>query len=136
MFVVSAALILVGALGLVAGAGRLALSDSGRPEAHGEQAVIQKTVTAFAGAVDRSDNATVLSMLCAQEAEGVADDIDAPDDHGDPKAALTPITVQNIRITGTTAQASITRPRQQPATVFLLKENGTWKLCDPLRYEH
>ncbi|MFF5259473.1 hypothetical protein ACFY4C_11060 [Actinomadura viridis] len=89
---------------------------------------------AFAHAVDRNDNATLLAMLCPQEAEGVVDDIDSPDDRGDPQAKAIPIKVENVQITGDVAEVRITRPQQGPATLFLRKQNGGWKLCDPERY--
>ncbi|GAA1593984.1 hypothetical protein GCM10009678_90200 [Actinomadura kijaniata] len=100
----------------------------------GEQGKVRKVVTDFAAAVDRNDNAAVLSMLCPQEAEGVADDLDSPGDRGDPRAELVPITVEDVRITGDVAEARVTRPRQRPATLFLRREGGVWKLCDPERY--
>lgn len=100
----------------------------------GEKDEIRKTVKEFAHAVDRNDNVTLLSMLCPQEAAGVADDIDSPDGRGDPKAKLIPITVEDIKINGNIAEVHVTRPRQKPATLFLRKEKGVWKLCDTERY--
>ncbi|MGW0444749.1 Rv0361 family membrane protein [Streptosporangium sandarakinum] len=115
-------------------AGYLARSGSDAGGGGGEQDEIRKTVVDFSIAVDRNDNATVLSMLCLQEAEGVVYDIDSPDDHGDPQAELIPITVKDVRVTGDIAEVQVSRPQQQPATLFLRKENGSWKLCDPERY--
>ncbi|MGK5554581.1 Rv0361 family membrane protein [Actinomadura kijaniata] len=117
----------------VAATGRLASSGPG-PGGGGEQGEVRKVVTDFAAAVDRNDNATVLSMLCPREAAGVADDLDSPGDRGDPRAELVPITVEHVRITGDVAEARVTRPRQPPATLFLRREGGAWKLCDPERY--
>lgn len=100
----------------------------------GEKDEIRKTVKEFASAVDRNDNVTLLSLLCPQEAAGVADDIDSPDGRGDPNAKLIPITVEDIKINGIVAEVRVTRPRQKPATLFLRKEKGVWKLCDTERY--
>ncbi|MFG1858405.1 hypothetical protein ACGFJT_41700 [Actinomadura geliboluensis] len=100
----------------------------------GEKDEIRTTVKAFASAIDRNDNVTLLSMLCPQEAAGVADDIDSPDGRGNSTAKTTPITVEDIEINGNVAEVRVTRPRQKPATVFLRKEKGIWKLCDTERY--
>lgn len=100
----------------------------------GEQEDIRRTVVDFAHAVDRDDTATVLTMLCAQEAEGVVDDVASPGDRGDPRAEVVPITVSGIRVTGDVAEVRVTRPQQSPVTLFLRKEDGSWKLCDPERY--
>lgn len=102
----------------------------------GEQKQVRTTVVNFSHAIDRNDNATMLSLLCKEEAAAVADDIDSPNDHGQPQAKLIPITVKDVHITKDVAKVRITRPRQQPATLFLRKEGGAWKLCDPERYRH
>lgn len=102
----------------------------------GEEQKVRTAVVNFSHAIDRNDNATMLSLLCRQEAVAVADDIDSPDDHGQPQAKLIPITVQDVHITRDVATVRISRPRQRPATLFLRKEDGAWKLCDPERYRH
>ncbi|MFC0041836.1 hypothetical protein [Actinomadura rayongensis] len=124
-------LALVALVGVVV-AGYLVVA--GLNSAGGEKDEIRKTVKEFAGAVDRNDNVTLLSMLCPQEAAGVADDIDAPDGRGDPNAKPIPIKVDDVKINGNVAEVRVTRPRQKPATLFLRKEKGVWKLCDTERY--
>ncbi|MCO6004905.1 YbjP/YqhG family protein [Actinoallomurus purpureus] len=102
---------------------------------HQDEAQIRKTVEKFAHTADREDRSTMISMLCEEEAEAVIADGEPSSDNRvlDPDHER-PIKVSNIRVTGDVAQARVTRPAQHPATLYLRKEAGTWKLCDPERY--
>ncbi|GAB3276322.1 hypothetical protein GCM10027589_01870 [Actinocorallia lasiicapitis] len=129
LLLVAAALFLAGRPGAEPGGGGGNGGDGG-----GDQGDIRRAVTAFSAAVDRNDNVTLLSLLCPAEAVNVEDDIDSPDSTGDPQAPIHPLTIGEIKITGEVAEVTVSRPEQAPATVFLLRQNGAWKLCDPERY--
>ncbi|MEV0968430.1 Rv0361 family membrane protein [Microtetraspora glauca] len=98
------------------------------------EAQIRTTIEKFAHAVDREDTVTMVAMLCEEEAQSVIDEVPSPDDPGLDPSHERPIDVSDIRVTGDVAKARVTRPAQQPATLYLRKEAGTWKLCDPERH--
>lgn len=98
------------------------------------EAQIRATVEKFARAVDREDTATMIAMLCEEEAQSVIDEIPSPDDSGLGPGYERPIDVADIRVTGDVATVRVTRPAQQPVTLYVRMEAGTWKLCDPERY--
>ncbi|MGH3392533.1 MAG: hypothetical protein ACRDOO_26995 [Actinomadura sp.] len=100
---------------------------------HRDEARIRDAVKEFAHAVDREDAATALRLLCAEEAASAVESGISENDHGLGSRDERPVETSNIRITGDLAQARMTRPSQQPATLYLRKESGTWKLCDPER---
>jgi hypothetical protein len=99
-----------------------------------DEAQIRTTVEKFAHAVDREDTATMIAMLCEEEAQSLIDEVPSPDAHGLGPSYERPINISDIRVTGDVAKARVTRPAQQPATLYLRKEANTWKLCDPERY--
>jgi ketosteroid isomerase-like protein len=102
---------------------------------HRDEDQIRTTVEKFAHAADREDTAAMISMLCEEEAQSLtADGEPSSDGRVLSPNYERPIKVSNIRVTGDVAQARVTRPAQRPATLYLRKETGTWKLCDPERY--
>ncbi|MDA0637444.1 hypothetical protein OUY22_28905 [Nonomuraea sp. MCN248] len=96
-----------------------------------EEARIRTTVETFAHAVDREDTAAMIGLLCEEEAEGVTRRSPRP---GLGPAHERPVEVTDVHVTGDVATARVTRPAQQPATLYLRREAGVWKLCDPERY--
>jgi hypothetical protein len=110
-------------------------SNSGASK-HPYVTVVMRTrmlVEHFAVAVARDDQPAVLKLLCASEAEALMedDDFDPSQAPPDGSAAVRPVTVADIRITGDTASARVTRPGQQDVTLHFRKESGTWKVCAP-----
>jgi hypothetical protein len=98
-----------------------------------DEAQIKSTINQFAEAVDHNDTSKALSYVCTAEAAQMTErDGDAAND-SDTVAPTTrlPVNLTDIHITGDTATAQLSRPPQQPRTVHLKKEAGTWKLCDP-----
>jgi hypothetical protein len=98
-----------------------------------DEAQIKSTINQFAEAVDHNDTSKALSYVCTEEATQMREgDGDAAND-SDTVAPTTrlPVNVTDIHITGDAATAQLSRPPQQPRTVHLKKEAGTWKLCDP-----
>ncbi|MGW1372995.1 Rv0361 family membrane protein [Streptomyces sp. NPDC002446] len=102
-----------------------------------EQSRIEKVVADFALAVDRGDTPKMISLLCQEEASGIADnDGDPGDDDRDTQSKPIPITTSEVRITGDTASAVVTRPALKPAAVYLRKEKGAWRMCAPAAKSH
>jgi hypothetical protein len=100
---------------------------------HRDEAQIREAVKDFAHAVDREDAATMLRLLCTEEAQSAVESGVSENDRGLVSRYERPVETSNIRIIGDVAQTRVTRPSQQPATLYLRKESGTWKLCDPER---
>ncbi|WP_369355266.1 hypothetical protein [Streptomyces sp. cg2] len=98
-----------------------------------EQSKVQQAVTDFALAVDRGDTAKMVALLCLDEAHGVADNDDnSADGERDSRSKPIPTTTSDVRIKGSVASVVVTRPAQKPVSVYLRKENGTWKMCAPV----
>ncbi len=98
-----------------------------------EQSKVQKVVADFALAVDRGDTSTMVALLCLEEARGITDNDDnSADGERDTRSKPIPTTTSDVRIKGNVASAVVTRPAQKPASVYLRKEDGTWKMCAPV----
>ncbi|MEV5824168.1 hypothetical protein AB0L25_01180 [Spirillospora sp. NPDC052242] len=100
---------------------------------HRDEARIHATVEEFAHAVDREDMVTTLDLLCAEEARSLVESGVPEDERGGDESAERPVETSGIRIAGDLAEVRLTRPEQEPATLYLRKEGGTWKMCDPER---
>ncbi|WP_430784135.1 hypothetical protein [Actinoplanes sp. G11-F43] len=99
-----------------------------------EEDRIRDLISEFALAVDREDQASILRLLCAEEADEIRAGADFdPTLDGDVDVAVSaaPVSVTDLQITGDTARAGITRPAREPATLAFRKENGTWTVCAP-----
>jgi hypothetical protein len=122
---------IVGAVLLVAG-GVVAYLLVAR--ANSDEAKIQRLVQDFAVAIDYADQEKVLSLLCTEEADRIREDDDFhPRDTAGPapEDATAEVTISDLRVTGDTASARITRPSRPAATLHFTKEGGEWKVCDP-----
>ncbi|MEU9019766.1 hypothetical protein [Actinomadura sp. NPDC048394] len=100
---------------------------------HRDERQVSSAVTEFAHAVDREDSATALGLMCAEEKQSAVESGASTTDHGLASRYERPVKTSDIKISGDLARARLTRPSQQPATLYLRKEGGTWKLCDPER---
>ncbi|GAA2118027.1 Rv0361 family membrane protein [Actinomadura napierensis] len=100
---------------------------------HRDERRVSSAVTDFAHAVDREDSATALGLMCAEEEQSAVESGAATTDHGLGSRYERPVKTSDIKISGDLARARLTRPSQQPTTLYLRKEGGTWKLCDPER---
>ncbi|GIF09882.1 Rv0361 family membrane protein [Actinoplanes siamensis] len=93
---------------------------------------ITEVATTFATAIANSDQAGVLSVLCAEESEEITED----DDY-DPNAAAgagdakPQVSVSELKVAGDTASAQVSQDGQPAATLYFRKESGTWKVCAP-----
>jgi hypothetical protein len=99
-----------------------------------DEAKIQRLVGDFATAVDRDDQDKLLNLLCAEEARAITEDDDYdPANNGGPitDSRKIPVKATDIRVTGDTASARITRPSQPATTLYFRKEAGRWKVCAP-----
>jgi hypothetical protein len=96
-----------------------------------DQARIQKVVDDFASAVDQGDQARIVSLLCTQEATAVTedDDYDPANRPGPATGARKAVRTSDIRVTGGTASARVSRSNQPDATLHFRKEAGVWKVC-------
>jgi hypothetical protein len=103
------------------------------PAGESDQAKITRTIDRFAEAVDTGDMPRALSYMCAAEAQQITDDPDyEADDTGTiDSGKRLPVNVSDIRITGNSATARLSRPPAEPRTLRLQKEAGAWKLCNP-----
>ncbi|GII95271.1 Rv0361 family membrane protein [Sinosporangium siamense] len=132
------ALIVAVAVAVVVASGLFRTQSGTSPSARAVQrpgeAEIRSTVERFAHAVDREDTVTMIAMLCEEEAQSVADEVSSSGDQVLDRSHERPIDVSDIRIAGDVATVRVTRPAQQPVTMYLRKESNTWKLCDPERY--
>jgi hypothetical protein len=102
--------------------------------ADNDEARIRRLVADFAWATDRTDQAQIIRLLCAEEAQELKDsDGYDPSNDGryDPSATRVPVTTGDIRVSGDTAQARISRPNQEPVTLHFRKEHGSWTVCAP-----
>jgi hypothetical protein len=100
---------------------------------HRDERRVSGAVTEFAHAVDREDSATALGLMCAEEEQSAVESGASTTDHGLGSRYERPVKTSDIKITGDLARVRLTRPSQQPATLYLRKEGGKWKLCDPER---
>ncbi|MGI5321073.1 Rv0361 family membrane protein [Actinomadura nitritigenes] len=100
---------------------------------HRDERRVSSAVTDFAHAVDREDSATALGLMCAEEEQSAVEAGASTTDHGLGSRYERPVKTSDIKISGDVARVRLTRPSQQPATLYLRKEGGTWKLCDPER---
>ncbi|MBQ1040777.1 MULTISPECIES: hypothetical protein [Micromonospora] len=100
-----------------------------------DEAVIDKLVSDFAIAVDQDDQDKILGLLCAEEALDITEDDDYdPANNGGPivdPGPERPVKASDIRVTGNTASARITRPDQPDSTLTFRKESGHWRVCAP-----
>lgn len=100
---------------------------------HRDERRVSSAVTDFAHAVDREDSATALGLMCAEEEQSAVESGASTTDHGLGSRYERPVKTSDIKISGDVARVRLTRPSQQPATLYLRKEGGTWKMCDPER---
>jgi ketosteroid isomerase-like protein len=97
-----------------------------------DEAGIRRLVADFALAVDRGDQQRLVRLLCAEEATEVKEsDGYNPGRDGEYDRSVTeaPATTSDIKVTGDTAQARISRPGQDPTTLYFRKEDGSWTVC-------
>lgn len=139
-----AKLLLTGAAGLVVAllAGGVAFftlggGGSGSGEAaNSDQAQIKRLVNNFADSIDRQDQRTMLSLMCAEEAADVTDsdgfDPNATGTSTVPPDQKTKLTTSDVRIVGDMATARITREDRTADQLYFLKENSQWKVCAPV----
>jgi ketosteroid isomerase-like protein len=102
--------------------------------ANSDEAKIAALVDDFAVAVDQSDQATIVTLLCAEEASAITEDDDYdPADNGPVtgQQKKPSVTTSDIRVNGETASAKIARPSQSDTTLYFRKEGGGWKVCAP-----
>lgn len=102
--------------------------------ANSDEAKIAAVVDDFAVAVDQSDQATILTLLCAEEASSITEDDDYdPADNGPVtgQQKRPSVSTSDIRVNGDTASAKIARPSQPDTTLYFRKEDGGWKVCAP-----
>jgi hypothetical protein len=101
--------------------------------ANSDETKIQRLVGDFATAVDRDDQDKLLGLLCAEEASDITEDDDFdPANNGGPitdPGDNRPVRAADIRVTGDTASARITRPAQPDTTLYFRKESGHWRVC-------
>ncbi|WP_433136962.1 hypothetical protein ACQPZ8_33230 [Actinomadura nitritigenes] len=100
---------------------------------HRDERRVSGAVTDFAHAVDREDSATALGLMCAEEEQSAVESGASTTDHGLGSRYERPVKTSDIKISGDVARVRLTRPSQQPATLYLRKEGGAWKMCDPER---
>jgi hypothetical protein len=103
--------------------------------ANSDSTKIKKLVDRFAVAVDTQDQAAVTGLLCADEASDItgSDGYKAANNGGATQTTTKAIPVEttDVKVTGDTATARVSRPPQTAVTLHFKKENGTWKVCDP-----
>ena len=88
----------------------------------------------FALAVERADQVRALSLMCTEEAEEVKDSEGYDpsfDGAADTSVTAAPVTLTDIVVTGDTARGTVSRPGQDPNTLYFRKENGAWTVCAP-----
>lgn len=100
---------------------------------HRDERRVSSAVTDFAHAVDREDSATALGLMCAEEEQSAVESGASASDHGLGSRYERPVKTSDITISGDVARVRLTRPSQPSATLYLRKEGGAWKLCDPER---
>ncbi|MFD0901841.1 hypothetical protein [Actinomadura sediminis] len=100
---------------------------------HRDEARVHATVERFAHAVDREDMVTTLGLLCDEEARSLIESGVPEKERGGDGSAERPVETSDVRIIGDLAEVRLTRPSQEPATLYLRKEGGSWKMCDPER---
>ncbi|OLT14553.1 hypothetical protein BJF79_19000 [Actinomadura sp. CNU-125] len=100
---------------------------------HRDEGRIRAAAEEFAHAVDREDTAAALDLMCAEEARGAAESGVAEDGDGLGADAERPVETSGVEVSGDLARVRVARPSQPPATLYLRKEDGAWKLCDPER---
>jgi hypothetical protein len=100
-------------------------------QGNSNQAKIKEVITEFAAAVDEVNIPKVVELLCPEEAAGITDNPDTPASSN--RLAVHPraITVSNVKIKGNIASVLVTRPGQNPVTMYLRMEKGNWKVCAP-----
>jgi hypothetical protein len=90
-------------------------------------------VDRFVTAVDSGDPATIVVLLCPEEAAGITENDDvAPIDPSDQVAASTtthPREITEVEVVGDIASARVSRPDQEPFTLYLRRDGETWKVC-------
>ena len=96
---------------------------------------IARLVTNFTTAVDTHDQATTLSLLCKDEAAGLADNDDYPpgEDAGPSTTqhVKSAVKTSGIRIVGNVASARFKRPSNASGTLYFRREGGHWTVCAP-----
>ncbi|WBB71265.1 hypothetical protein O7602_16005 [Micromonospora sp. WMMD1128] len=113
----------------------LLLRGGGSPKSAGatDETRIRGVVGDFAAAVDRHDQTAILGLLCAEEAEEFRadDDFEPSREPLAESPSLRPVDAADIRVTGDTASAEISRPGQRDVTLHFRREDGAWKVCAP-----
>ncbi|GHF07166.1 hypothetical protein GCM10017786_45970 [Amycolatopsis deserti] len=97
-----------------------------------EEDRVAEAVDRFVTAVDTEDQAGILDALCGAEAASLTGDDDFdPAYNGHTSGSPREREIAGVRIDGDVAAARLTRPGQPPTTLYLLRENGGWKVCAP-----
>lgn len=93
---------------------------------------ITEVATTFAAAIENSDQAGVLSVLCAEEAEEITEDDDYdPGVAAGAGGAKPQVFVSELKVAGDTASAQVSQDGQPAAMLYFRKESGAWKVCAP-----
>jgi hypothetical protein len=100
-------------------------------------AQIQQLVQTFASAADHQDAKKIMAELCQAEAAGFADsDAASSTPAAAPESHFLTTGTSDIQIAGDVASAKVTLSQNGPmansfsATLYFLKKNGAWKVCD------
>lgn len=100
----------------------------------GDERDASAAVEEFAHAVDRGDQASMLVMLCVEEADALRESGVPEDEAGGGSDLERPIRTSDVEIRGNVARAVVRRPDQDPVAAYLKREAETWKMCDPERF--
>jgi len=93
---------------------------------------VEDVLTEFGAAVDRGDQATLIGLLCQEEATLLTEDDDYdPTAEPDPLAPPLDREFADITVDGDRATAQVLIEGAEPATVHLRRDQDHWKLCDP-----
>ncbi|CAM3886768.1 MULTISPECIES: Rv0361 family membrane protein [Tsukamurella] len=97
------------------------------------EAQIASTARSFAHAVDTRDQTTMLKLLCREEADQVTSDDDYDPDNSSAEVGLIPrpFQVQSVQVLNDVAAVEFSRSEPvSRGTLYLTKEDDTWKVCD------
>ncbi|GAB3571564.1 hypothetical protein GCM10027445_27050 [Amycolatopsis endophytica] len=95
-----------------------------------EEDRVEDVADRFVTAVDTQDQRTMVELLCASEAAAVTGDDDYdPAYDGYTSGFARARSLDDVRISGDAASVRLTRPDQEASTLYLLRENGVWKVC-------
>jgi hypothetical protein len=108
---------------------------AGRGSIESEEAQIRRVVAEFSAAVDAENGTQMGQLLCAEEANVLAqdDDYDEPTDANVGGTGLRPVDVViiEVQVDGPKAVVQVQRQGGQTITLGLTLERGNWKVCTP-----